>query len=60
MSTSSTYKPYMILGVSYFWFMTGKSSCVPSRTQGYFPIVADNVMYHVYCKHCFAPVVDEE
>jgi len=24
----------------YFWFMTGKSSWVPSRTQGLFPLVA--------------------
>ena len=30
-------KPCMILGVFYFWFLTGKSSWVPSRTQGLSP-----------------------
>jgi hypothetical protein len=30
-------KPCMILGVLYFWFLMGKSSWVPSRTQGLFP-----------------------
>jgi hypothetical protein len=35
---SPPYKLYMILGVLYFWFLTGKSSWVPSRTQGLFPI----------------------
>jgi hypothetical protein len=29
-------KPCMILGVFYFWFMTGKSSWIPSSTQGLF------------------------
>jgi hypothetical protein len=53
-------QPCIILGVSYFWFMMGKSSWVYSRTQGLFSLVADNVMYHGYCKHCIAPAVDEE
>ena len=30
-------QPCIILGVVYFWFMTGKSSWVPSRTQGFIP-----------------------
>ena len=25
-----------------------------------FPIVADNVMYHGYCKNCLAPAMDED
>ena len=25
-----------------------------------FPIVADNVMFHGYCKNCLAPAVDED
>jgi hypothetical protein len=33
---SPPYKPCMIIGVLYFWFLTGKSSWVPSRTQGLF------------------------
>ena len=44
----------------YFWFMMGKSSWVPSRTQGFIPIVADGTIYHGYCKNCFCPAVDEE
>ena len=43
-----------------FWFMMGKSSWVPSHTQGFILIVADNVMYQGYCKNYFAPTVDEE
>ena len=26
----------------------------------YFPLVADNTVYHGYCKHCFCPAMDEE
>jgi len=44
----------------YFWFMTGKSSWVHSRTQGFIPIVVDGTVYHGYCKNCFCPAVDEE
>ena len=38
----------------------GKSSWVPSHTQGFIPIVADSTVYNGYCKNCFCPVVDEE
>ena len=44
----------------YFWFMMGKSSWVPSCTQGLFPVVADKMMYYGYCKNYFYPTVDEE
>ena len=30
---------FIILGVIYFWFMTGKSSWVPSCTQGFIPLL---------------------
>ena len=30
-----------------FWFSTGKSSWVHSRTQGLFPLVADDLLYQV-------------
>ena len=43
----------------YFWFMMGKSSWVPCRTQGLFPIVVDGTVYHGYYKSCFYPAVDE-
>ena len=52
-------KPCILLGVLLFWFMTGKSSWVHSHTQGLFSFVADDVMYHGYCKHCITPVVLE-
>jgi hypothetical protein len=43
----------MLLGVAYFWFKTGKSSLVPSRTQGVVPIVAaDGQMYYIYYINC--------
>jgi hypothetical protein len=44
----------------YFWFMMGKSSWVHYCTQGLFPLVADNVMCHRYCKNCLTPAIDEE
>ena len=43
-----------------FWFMMGKSSWVPSCTQGFIPIGVDGTVYHGYCKNCFCPTVDEE
>ena len=51
-------KPCIILDVLLFWFMMGKSSWVHSRTQGLFPFVADDMMYHGYCKHCITPTID--
>jgi hypothetical protein len=46
-------KPCILLGVIYFWFMAGKSSWVPPRTQGVVPIVvADGQMYYGYCVNC--------
>jgi hypothetical protein len=38
-SSHPTIKPYMIVGVIYFWFMMGKSSGVYSRTHGSVPIL---------------------
>jgi hypothetical protein len=41
----------------YFWFLTGKSSWVYSRTQGSIPlVVADDHMFYGYCSTCFYPV----
>jgi hypothetical protein len=40
----------------YFWFMTGKSSWVHSRTQGSIPLVVDGQMFYGYCSTCFYPV----
>ena len=48
------------LVLSYFWFLTGKSNRVHSRTQGLFPLVADGTVYYGYCNNCFSPAVDEE
>jgi hypothetical protein len=51
-------KPCMLLDVVYFWFKTGKSSWVPSRTQGIVPIViADGQMYYDYCFNCLYPAM---
>jgi hypothetical protein len=58
---SSTIKSLAYSLVSlYFWFMTGKSSLVHSRTQGLFPLVVDGTVYHGYYKNCFSLAVDEE
>jgi hypothetical protein len=44
----------------YFWFMTGKSSWVHSRTQGIVPIVvADGQMYYGYCSNCLYPAMGD-
>jgi hypothetical protein len=58
---SSTIKSlaYSLVSI-YFWFMMDKSSWVHPCTQGLFPLVADDVVYHDYCKNCFSLVVDEE
>jgi hypothetical protein len=50
----------MLLGVAYFWFKMGKSSWVPSRTQGIVPIViADGQMYYGYCINCLYPAMGD-
>ena len=60
MSTSSTDKALhtpWCLSILVGWVSLAKYLLV---LRVYFPIITDNVMYHGYCKHCFAPAVDEE
>ena len=60
MSTSSTYKalhtPWCLS------ILVGRVSLVEYLLilRVFIPIIVDNVMYHGYCKHWFALVVDEE
>jgi hypothetical protein len=53
-------KPCILLGVVYFLFKMGKSSWVPSRTQGVVLIVvADDQMYYGYYINCLYPVMGD-
>ena len=58
---SSTYKAlhdpwsHFIFGL---WWVSLAEYLLVLRV--YFPLVADNTVYHGYCKHCFCPAMDEE
>ena len=60
MSTSSTYKalhtPWCLS------ILVGRVSLAEYllALRVLFPFVADNVMFHGYCKNCLAPAVDED
>ena len=58
--TRSTNKALHTPWCHLFWFMTGKSSRVHSRTQSLFPLVADDVLNNGYCKYCIHPAGDED
>jgi hypothetical protein len=46
--------------VSLYFSMSGKSSWVPSRTQGFIPVVvADGQMYYKYCINCLYPAMGD-
>ena len=50
----------MILGVFYFGFRRVSLAEYTSRTQGLFPLVADDLLYQCFCKDCLHPASDED